>query len=717
MEPYPYRGKTPAVWDRGLDLIPAGHLAVEQINNRSDILQGYELKLIDIDSEACGRNIVIKGTVNVFKELVNPNQRECIVGVVGLLCSSVTDVISPIVSHPEIGGYVQIAASTSPVHRTPTQTNSKLFHIIGSSSVFNEVIFALMQAFDWNRISIVYNSVKFYQMSVAHDFVDKINKIPGAELVTQVPLTDATDSSSPISKALSIINKHEARISYWILDFKQTAQLLCEAFHKNFRWPGYIFIIEELQMDGVLDVKTSCSKEDIMSTLEGTFTLHYRLFVDNNTRMFSGLTYSEYWKMYTDKLRIFASERSDEDIMNNIFANSLYDQVWAFALAINNSLSSIDSQKLGYRDKEKHLTMSDVLKIKLRELSFQGASGRIEFGEKQASPSYIDIFQIRNGTQKVVGTYDPFTGNITFEYTLTDIPRDTFETVYNRMPYWLGGCILIAQGILLCLITTDFVLILCWRREKEIKATSPILSSIMMVGCYVLWTGPLTLAVYRTVIIENHALLTALCIFKTWISVGKELIFGTLFLRLLRIYRIFCSTPMATMSKYWDDKYLFIYVLLICLGKVFILTLWSSIDPIHPVTSPTYTYGHDKLPYYMATIRCTCKTMASTLWLIVTVLYSALLLLMVVLLAIRTRHVKKNVYKDTKKVNIFIFLVTVCLAHTIPLWIFFLHMGIEIGVDIADWLSWYSIPVLCQVCLFVPKTLPVIMRKVKMSIS
>ena len=42
-----YETSSPGVWDRGLDLIPAGHLAVEQINNRSDILQGYELKHVD----------------------------------------------------------------------------------------------------------------------------------------------------------------------------------------------------------------------------------------------------------------------------------------------------------------------------------------------------------------------------------------------------------------------------------------------------------------------------------------------------------------------------------------------------------------------------------------------------------------------------------------------------------------------------------------------
>ena len=91
--------------------------------------------------------------------------------------------------------------------------------------------------------------------------------------------------------------------------------------------------------------------------------------------------------------------------------------------------------------------------------------------------------------------------------------------------------------------------------------------------------------------------------------------------------------------------------------------------------------------------------------------------MMVVHLAIQTRHVKKSIYKDTKKVNIFIFLAVICLTTTLPLWVVFLGKGIEVGAAVAEWVSLYSIPMLCQACLFVPKTLPVIIRKFKSRIS
>ena len=40
VQPYP-DNRSFAGWDRGFELIPAGRLAIEQINNQSDLLPGY----------------------------------------------------------------------------------------------------------------------------------------------------------------------------------------------------------------------------------------------------------------------------------------------------------------------------------------------------------------------------------------------------------------------------------------------------------------------------------------------------------------------------------------------------------------------------------------------------------------------------------------------------------------------------------------------------
>ena len=87
--PYPDDGEN-AGWDRGLDLVPAGHLAADQINNHTELLSGYKLELIDLDSESCGRSVIPKAVVNLHTELVSPilsNRSPCLVGIIGLYCS------------------------------------------------------------------------------------------------------------------------------------------------------------------------------------------------------------------------------------------------------------------------------------------------------------------------------------------------------------------------------------------------------------------------------------------------------------------------------------------------------------------------------------------------------------------------------------------------------------------------------------------------------
>ncbi len=714
VQPYPVSANElgavrKGIWDVAFALIPAGHLASEQINNRSDILPGHELKLIDVDTEACGFNVISKGITNVYRELVNLN-RTCIVGVIGLFCSAMTSAISPIISHPNIGGYVHIAASTSPVHRASACNVPGLFHIIESSSAFNEATLALMRTYNWHKITSVHTDSEFYFMSTSIDFKKRILSNPEYELVTRIPIVDS--SHTQIQEKFDIIREKGARISYWSVTHDQAAYLLCMAYQRNFTWPGYVYIIQQHSVGRILTIETSCNKEEILIAMEGVFILDYRLYVENDTELVSGVNYSEYQQLYAERLKEFANI-ANESLHQNVYANTLYDQVWAFALAINNSLTPIKSQNLSlkdYRLGKRMSSLSNILENELKHVAFQGASGRIDFSENQGSPTHVNIFQVQKGNPKLIGVYNPYSHNVTLTEAAphnNDIPPDTFNTVHQLLPPWLGACILVAQITLLGLITTNLVLIIRWRKEKEVKAISPLLSILMMIGCYFLCIAPLFMTMYRMLVIDNMALVTSLCHLKIWASsIGIELILSTLFLKLLRIYHIFHEKQMTEMSKYWEDKYLVIYALLICAGEVLLLILWNSIDPICSESYLEYVPVGTDLPYYRTTTHC----VTSVLWSTITVLYSGVLLFMVVVLAIETRHIKNDPYKDTKKVNVFIFLVVIVLAISFPLRDIFKEIKIEVGANMFEWLGYFFLSLLCQVCLFVPKTLPLAVR-------
>ena len=99
-------------------------------------------------------------------------------------------------------------------------------------------------------------------------------------------------------------------------------------------------------------------------------------------------------------------------------------------------------------------------------------------------------------------------------------------------------------------------------------------------------------------------------------------------------------------------------------------------------------------PYYKATLHCTNSALG--LWIILSFLYSAVLLFLVLFLAIQTRHISKD---DTKKVNFFFFLVVIILAIAILLEVVFIEAGIDIGADVSEWLAYFAVVVICQVCL------------------
>ena len=139
-----------------------------------------------------------------------------------------------------------------------------------------------------------------------------------------------------------------------------------------------------------------------------------------------------------------------------------------------------------------------------------------------------------------------------------------------------------------------------------------------------------------------------------------------------------------------------------------LLVLQTSVDQLRPEIQREHVPSAIP-PYYKVTLHCTSSALC--LWIFLSLLYSTVLLLLVLFLAIQTRHVSKNDFKDTKKVNFFIFLVVVVLAITISLKVVFVEAGIDIGADVSEWLAYFAVAVICQACLFAPKTIPLLVNK------
>ena len=693
----PYPDDRPfAGWDRGFELIPAGDLAIEQINNKSDLLPGYRLELVDIESEACGISTITTGYVNFYRHLVQPNS--LVVGVVGLFCSTVTAAISPVANHPGID-YIQVAGSTSPLFQNVT-AYPRLYHAISSATIFNRATLRLMDKFSWKRISSIHDNSGVYFLTTADDFASKVNADSTLKLVTRI-----STSLSDISGAFASLRDAGARIVYPSLTIPEAANLMCEAYKGGFLWPGYVYIFHEYIFQSLNNSETTCDERELTEALEGSFLLQYRLHAEPHDTLVSGWTYEEYHENYLMRLAEFA-KATGMQLQNNSYANVLHDEVWAIALALNNSLETLKSLNLTLTDYGLGQSIiTDTIANKLEDISFQGAAGYIKFDSNQEAGSSINIFQVQRGQPVLVGVYNPNENNLTITdlNLLSTVPVDQFEVVYEVLPQWLTITIFCLGGLAYIMTTVILVLFLYWRNEPEIKATSPYLSLIMFTGCYLLYTAVIFQTVHRSFVIGFEAF-TVICNTDIWFGfIGCNLIIGTLFVKLLRInhiFRVFRKT-----SKLWSDQFLFLGVLLICSGILIILILWTAIDILHLEERRTYIPSAQP-PYYQSRRRCTSRNLA--IWVITAHAYNGVIILLVMFLAVQTRHIKRCNFKDTKKVNAYIFTVVAINAIAVPLWYIFIYTQVEfqVGGHISSVIAYLSIAILCQLFLFAPKTLP-----------
>ncbi|CAI8051035.1 hypothetical protein GBAR_LOCUS27986, partial [Geodia barretti] len=113
--------------------------------------------------------------------------------------------------------------------------------------------------------------------------------------------------------------------------------------------------------------------------------------------MVSGVTYSEYFQQYKEKVNGSTTE----------WANPTYDGVWSLALALNNSIPRLNEIGLDLVDYTYgHREATDIIRDEVLKLHFQGASGHISFSQDTGFTSgSIPLHQVMDGTSVPIGNY------------------------------------------------------------------------------------------------------------------------------------------------------------------------------------------------------------------------------------------------------------------------------------------------------------------------
>ena len=403
-----------------------------------------------------------------------------------------------------------------------------------------------------------------------------------------------------------------------------------------------------------------------------------------------GYTYHDYMKSYVEMLADL-STKLNTTLRPNAYANLLHDSVWVLALALRSQKQNNSTQ----------------FPANIRNISFVGASGKIEFDSRTFEiKTGVDIFQVRKGTPIHEGFYNPILKQITFVGNLlkNSRPVDKRKVVNDNTS--LVYTSIFSLTFIACAVGVTIILFLYifYRNEPEIKATSVTLSLLMFLGCYIILFYMLMAILYTQSLVPTTSSFN-ICLALLWPGLtgfSLPLILATLLVKMLRVFRIF--THFGKVGKTYSDAALLLYVLLLISPNIIILAIWSIIDPYSPKSIVT-----EHMAYTEIEQRCYSKQLL--LWFCILYLNIEGLALVIVIVALKTRKIRRENFKDTKKVNAFIFILLIVIYVINVQWLILRSIGVKKGYSsIPLHVSHVIIVVSCQGLLFVPKVLPPLQR-------
>ena len=646
------------------EILPGGLVAVESINNNTKILPGYQLSVEVIYTDKCSVNTPKWGSHGLLLKFVNSTlyQNNNISGVTGFLCHETVSM-----------------AFQSTNKSTLKATLSALILAQHSQDLMVQVVkawFAFMNNRGWTQFGIITDITDSYSFHMAQLLLEGARKHSVA-----VSMNIQHCCATEIHTALP-------NIIFVSVNAQNAVQLVCSMYQKQQLWPKHVWVFHsnwyEKFLSEEINNTTMC---DVTLALEGLILLRNQLRPDDlNSQLESGISYQNYYNQYTTKL-VEIEAMFETSLKPNVYANRLHDLVLATALKLDNNYVA-----------------------QLESFTFRGAQGIVKVNANGWVQTNINFIQVRDLDEICIAVF-----NISGELHFNDLQFEKNAQVYKPFIHVSGGSLAYTAGlaieIMLGSLLTTFMLILfiCFRKEPEVKSTSFILSLLMFLGCYLtLLYLSLLLHFDQSTDTLHTSHLHNLCKSQPWLSglgIPLTLVLSVLIVKMLRVYHIFNRLVPGSVGKHCSDLFLMVYVMILLIPNIVIHIVWSMVDGY--ALSLEYTvFLTDAIK-----VKKQCVSQHFYDWLTVLVIYFALLLLVLLVVAIKSRKIRLMHFKDTKKVNALVFAGNVDLFLTLSYWLFLRGINAENHITHLPLHFGHSAFVfMCQILLFAPKLLPPLQR-------
>uniref|UniRef100_A0A4W6BR57 Gamma-aminobutyric acid type B receptor subunit 1 n=1 Tax=Lates calcarifer TaxID=8187 RepID=A0A4W6BR57_LATCA len=619
-------------WPGGQACMPSAQMALDLVNNRSDILPDYELELIHYDSmvSACGDE-------------------------------SVRDLMIYLSDFCRMLSYGSSSPALSNRQRFPT-----FFRTHPSATLHNPTRVQLFQKWKWTRIATIQQTTEVFTSTL--DDLEQRVKEAGIEIsVRQSFLTDP-------AVAVKNLKRQDARIIVGLFYETEARKVFCEVFKEKLYGKKYVWFLIGWYADNWFKIKDpaiNCTVENMTEAVEGHVTTEIVMLNPETVRGVSNMTSQEFIAALMSRL----GGKNPEETGGFQEAPLAYDAVWALALALNKTVAPLKAKGRRLEDfnYNNHDITSEIYRA-LNTSSFEGVSGQVVFDAQGSRMAMTLIEQLQGGSYKKIGYYDSSQKNLSWfgndVWIGAGPPADRTVVIeeYRFLSQKLFAAVSVFAGLGILLGIVCLTFNIYNGNVRYIQNSQPYLNNMTAVGCM------MALAAVFPLGIDGHHVhrsqFPVVCQFRLWLlGLGFSLAYGSMFTKIWWVHTLFTKKDEKKEKKkqHLEPWKLYATVGVLLAIDFLSLMIWQIVDPLH-ITVEKFTKEAPKedLDVLIQPLLEHCSSEKMNTWLGVVYGYKGLLLLLGIFLAYETKSVSTEKINDHRAVGMAIYNVAVLCLITAP---------------------------------------------------
>ncbi|KAM6910176.1 gamma-aminobutyric acid type B receptor subunit 1 isoform 2-T2 [Xenentodon cancila] len=642
-------------WPGGQACMPSAQMALDLVNNRSDILPDYELELIHYDS-MCDPGEATKLLYDLL--YTEPIKIVLMPG-----CSGVSTLVA---EAARMWNLIVLSYGSSSPALSNRQRFPTFFRTHPSATLHNPTRVQLFQKWKWTRIATIQQTTEVFTSTL--DDLEQRVKEAGIEIsVRQSFLTDP-------AVAVKNLKRQDARIIVGLFYETEARKVFCEVFKEKLYGKKYVWFLIGWYADNWFKIKDpaiNCTVENMTEAVEGHVTTEIVMLNPETVRGVSNMTSQEFLAALMSRL----GGKNPEETGGFQEAPLAYDAVWALALALNKTVEPLKAKGRRLEDfnYNNHDITSEIYRA-LNTSSFEGVSGQVVFDAQGSRMAMTLIEQLQGGSYKKIGYYDSSQKNLSWfgndVWIGAGPPADRTVVIeeYRFLSQKLFAAVSVFAGLGILLGIVCLTFNIYNGNVRYIQNSQPYLNNMTAVGCM------MALAAVFPLGIDGHHVhrsqFPVVCQFRLWLlGLGFSLAYGSMFTKIWWVHTLFTKKDEKKEKKKQPLEPWKLYATVGVLLAIDFLSLmiWQIVDPLH-ITVEKFTKEAPKedLDVLIQPLLEHCSSEKMNTWLGVVYGYKGLLLLLGIFLAYETKSVSTEKINDHRAVGMAIYNVAVLCLITAP---------------------------------------------------